>query len=260
MRAGRFIAMLVVLAVALTVVGCGSSGGSGGKIEGINWELRSNSSSGTARAIPSTVAVTALFKTGRISGNSGVNTYSGTYKLSGGSLTISKVATTLMAGPPEAMAVEQAYVAALEKVRSYTSNASGLSLFDSAGKQLLFFVQGKAVTLKGPWNVVSFFDGGSAVVGVMSGTSLTAEFGSSGVLKGSTGVNEYQGNYKVNGSSIAITGVKTTTGNQNPNPGVMEQEAQFLAALPLATTYTIKGDRLDLLRQGGTIAVVFQIK
>jgi heat shock protein HslJ len=266
MKAVRVITVVLilgfVLCLALCLAGCGSSGGSGGKIENVNWDLRSYDANGTMTSVPSGVQVTALFKSGRVTGSSGVNTYQGTYKLSGtGDITISKIATTLMAGPPEAMAVEQAYVKALEKAGSYTVDVSGLSLFAKNGTRLLSYEQGKTVSLtSSKWDVTSFFNGASAVTGVMSGTSLTAEFGSNGTLKGSTGVNEYQGSYKVDGSKITITDVKTTTGNQNPTPGVMQQEAQFLAALPLATKYTIKADRLDLLRSSGSIAVTMQAK
>ena len=37
-----------------------------------------------------------------------------------------------------------------------------------------------------------------------------------------------------------------------------KQETDFLAALELATSFLVTGDRLDLLRDGGTIAVTLQ--
>lgn len=142
MRVGKFIAVLAVLSLALAALGCGSSGGSGGKIEGVNWKLESYMIAGGTRAVPSSVTVTALFEEGRVSGESGVNTYRGEYKLSGASLRISNVATTLMAGPPEAMEVEQEFVSLLERTRTFTAEGTGLKMFDDAGAEILVFAEG----------------------------------------------------------------------------------------------------------------------
>lgn len=49
-------------------------------------------------------------ETGRIAGFSGVNRYFGTYELGDGTVTLSITGMTRMAGPPEAMALEQAFV------------------------------------------------------------------------------------------------------------------------------------------------------
>ena len=51
---------------------------------------------------------------GQVSGNSGVNTFSGTYEYDGNTLSIGPLAMTRMAGPPELMEQETLYLAALE--------------------------------------------------------------------------------------------------------------------------------------------------
>lgn len=73
----------------------------------------------------------------RLSGSGGVNRLMGGYTLVGNSLTFSQVATTMMAGPPEAMQQEQAVLAALATVRGFGIAGNDLTLTDEAGAPVL---------------------------------------------------------------------------------------------------------------------------
>ncbi len=77
---------------------------------------------------------------GRFAGSGGVNRLMGGYILDGATLTFSQVATTMMAGPPEAMAQEQAIVAALGRVRGYRITGDQLTLVDEFGQPALMAV------------------------------------------------------------------------------------------------------------------------
>ena len=70
----------------------------------------------------------------RFSGSGGVNRLMGGYTLVGNALSFSNAASTMMAGPPEAMAQEQTIVAALARVRGYTIAGDQLTLLDDAGQ------------------------------------------------------------------------------------------------------------------------------
>lgn len=74
---------------------------------------------------------------GRLSGSGGVNRMMGGYTVAGNTLTFSQVATTMMAGPPEAMQQEQAILAALATVRSFGITGNDLTLLDEAGTPVL---------------------------------------------------------------------------------------------------------------------------
>lgn len=52
-------------------------------------------------------------ETGMVAGNSGVNQYGGGYTLKGDSIEFGPMRSTMMAGPPEAMDLEQSFLAAL---------------------------------------------------------------------------------------------------------------------------------------------------
>lgn len=137
----RFSAFLVVALVAPLLVGCGGAG-QGGRIEGIDWTLRSYSSGGRLEAVPSGARVDAKFEAGTVSGFSGVNTYSGMYRLSGDDLDISGVASTMMAGPEDLMDLERAYLSNLEKTVSFRAGTDSLTLLDGDGRELLEYRKG----------------------------------------------------------------------------------------------------------------------
>lgn len=74
---------------------------------------------------------------GRFSGSGGVNRLMGSYIVDGKGLTFSQVASTMMAGPPEAMQQEQAVVAALGAVRGFSIVGDQLTLVDDSGHPVL---------------------------------------------------------------------------------------------------------------------------
>ena len=65
---------------------------------------------------------------GRLHGCGGVNRLMGSYTVSAGALTCGLVGMTMMAGPPEAMAYEQAFVAALAEPLDIVETPEGLDL------------------------------------------------------------------------------------------------------------------------------------
>lgn len=81
----------------------------------------------------------------RFHGSGGVNRLMGGYTRDGDSLTFSQVASTMMAGPPEAMAQEQTILAALGRVRGFTIAGDQLTLLDESGTPV---VKAVAVALR----------------------------------------------------------------------------------------------------------------
>jgi heat shock protein HslJ len=251
--------LVAVLAGAGLSAGCGSKGGKGGTLEGIDWVLRSYISGGAMQDVPASVTVDARFEGGRVSGSSGVNTYGATYTLSGSSLTIGDALSTMMAGPPLAMQVEQDYLAALPLSSSFTAGADSLNIYDKDGKQILTYARGQSPSLTGAtWEATGYNNGKEAVVSILNGTTITAVFGEDGSLTGSGGVNNYTSTYTTSGKSITITPPMTTL--MAGTPEAMEQEAAYLAALPTAATWSIQGSELALRREDGALVASYQAK
>lgn len=200
--------------------------------------------------------LTAAFTTsGAVSGFSGCNTYSGTYKTSGSSITVAKnLTSTQKACPRAVMTREHAFLAALTAARSYSIAKSALTLKGKRGTALLTFaVQSQA--LDGTvWNVTGYNNGKGAVTSAVVGTHLTAAF-DKGTIFGSAGCNEYNGPVKGTPPAIAIGPLAATRKTCESPSGVMTQETAFLTALQTAATYSIQGATLELRTKSGALAV-----
>jgi putative lipoprotein len=76
-------------------------------------------------------------QSGRFAGSGGVNRLMGSYVVDGPGLSFSQVASTMMAGAPEAMQQEQAIVAALGAVRGFSITGDQLTLVGDSGQPVL---------------------------------------------------------------------------------------------------------------------------
>jgi heat shock protein HslJ len=249
----------MLLALALGMAGCGSDNtsparsGTGGAstsgastsgpapLEGTSWILGTDALgvSGVEEFTP-----TALFNAGTVSGNSGCNGYSGSYRTSGGSMTISNVAGTQMSCGPIADAIETAYLGRLGKVASYAINGSTLTLSDASGSTLLTYSVSTA-TLAGDWHINAYLaTSGQAFTSVINGSNPTAKFGTDGSLSGTTGCNNFTGSYQTKGDTITISPLATT--RKACPADLTDQEAGILAAFQTATRFEVTKGRATL--------------
>ena len=98
-------------------------------------------------------------------------------------------------------------------------------------------------------------------VTLVPGTTITAIFGPGGTISGSDGCNQYSGSYMVSGSQLQVSPTLASTMMACGEPaGVMEQEAQYLAALQSAATYQIEGNVMQLRTKDDALAAIFNRK
>jgi heat shock protein HslJ len=255
MLAVGFCAGLIVLAA------CGPSGsqqGSGGDLTGKMWAL----SALMGEPLVAGTSITAQFTSdGKVGGSAGCNQYAGTYTVSGNTIQVSSpLASTRMACPQEVMDQESAYLKALGEAKTYAVKENQLTLSD-ANKTVVATYEAQSQDLAGSsWEVIAYNNGKQAVTSVMGGSTITAEFGKDGTLSGNAGCNDYNGSYTTTGDQISIGPVASTRMFCNDPEGVMDQEAQYLAALETAATYQIEGTVLELRTKDGALAVQFSRK
>jgi len=128
----------LVLVLALAACGGGEEGGTpaaSGSVEGAAWVLVAGVGVDGWEATPPT----ATFGGGTVAGSTGCNRYSASYALDGEALELGPIASTRMACPPPADAVEREYVAALERVAGWRLDGEQLVLLDEGGAELLRF-------------------------------------------------------------------------------------------------------------------------
>jgi heat shock protein HslJ len=110
------------------------------------------------------------------------------------------------------------------------------------------------------WEVTAYNDGSESTSDVLAGTTLTANFGEDGTLTGNSGCNDYSGPFKITNDQIGIGPLSSTRKACNDPAGVMEQEAQYLAAIDNAEVFVVDGNTLELRETDGTVMAVFTKK
>jgi heat shock protein HslJ len=139
-RHSKTLAAALIIAVSLFApAGCSSDSGSpdGSPLDGTQWKLTEWTLSSLD---PADFTITLRFADGQVSGNSGVNTYGGTYQVGpDNAFSVGQIAATEMAGPEPAMRAESAYLTLLGQAKSFKVAGGRLTLYDQGGNESLLF-------------------------------------------------------------------------------------------------------------------------
>ncbi len=227
-------------------------------LEGTLWQLVSyNGGQQAMKGVLPGTRITAMFEAGNVGGSAGCNNYNGPYEVSGNQISIGLLAGTMMmcSSPEGIMEQEAAYQTALQSAATYRIIASRLELISENGELAAVFSAAESVALEEtPWTVTSYNNGKGGVVSVVGGTELTMQF-VGGTVSGSSGCNDFNASYDIDGEQITVGPAATTRKMCAEPEGIMEQETQFLAALESVATYVIDGDKLDMHREDGARAL-----
>lgn len=208
------------------------------------------------RPVPSGIRATIRFDGGRVGGSAGCNHYSGPAHRSGGQVSFGPLAVTLRLCPPDVMAVESAYLSLLGEVDRMASDGDVLHLY--RGDEVVATFEVAAMTLTGPWLLVSYDDGRGGLVSVVAGSAITATFASDGGLAGSAGCNRYRTSYRSGDEELTIDPPMTTRMMCRDPDGIMHQERRFLDLLARSAAYRFDDDgRLELLNDAGSPMLQF---
>lgn len=225
-------------------------------LDGTLWTLDSylNEAGETVSLFPET-EITLGFEAAEFNGNASCNQYFGSYELNGDNITFGPMGMTEMfCLPEELMAQETAYAANLGLVRTYSQGQNELILADENGNPLLTYSTKVPTSLTNTlWQVIGYNNGSGGVVSVLQDTEMTAVFAEDGTLAGSSGCNNYTTTYEAEDPNISISEQMAVTRRACANEEQAEQEQQYLAALPLAATYTVTGDRLEIRDENGSL-------
>ena len=199
---------------------------------------------------------------GRLSGNAGCNTYNGGYEASGNALKVGPLVSTQMAcdQPSGVMEQEQQYLAALQNAATYEIAGDTLTIRDASGAMQVVAKVNTPAGLPGTsWKVMNYNNGKEAVVGLLTGSEISLNFGTDGRLSGNAGCNTYNGGYEASGTALKIGPLVSTQMACDQPAGVMEQEQQYLAALQNSATFEIVGDTLTIRDASGAMQVVAKV-
>lgn len=199
------------------------------------------------------VTVTLGFDDGAVFGTSGCNGYRSRYTANDDTLIVpGPVMGTMMMCDPERMEVERRFLALLTDVCSTSEQPGTLTLHDASGTALLTLRSPGRSDIVGAWSITSVHvPERQAIVSTDDGLGVDIDLEA---ISGDTGCNRFHGPYRLDGGDLTIGPVATT--RRAGSPEAMKQERAILAAIASVTGWRLGGDRIDLLRADGGIALV----
>ncbi len=192
---------------------------------------------------------------GLVSIQADCNRASAAYTLDGSTITITPGPTTLMACPEGSLGGD--FLEQLNNAAIYFFQDGDLFLdikFDGGTMRFVAQPSGLAGTT---WVVTGYNNGQQAVVSLLTGTEITAEFAADGRLSGSASCNTYNTSYTTTADGGFSVGPVAATRMLCSTPeGIMEQEQAFIAALESAATYQVRGDTLEMRTADDALALM----
>ncbi len=255
----RRLSLFIVLALALLMtIGAGKQLlAVTSPLDGTSWVL--NSLNGQ---LPLTgTSVTLQFEDGSASGTDGCNRYVRTYTTSRNTISFETAATggaagisTMMACPEAVSTQASEFMAALDATNEFVARGEFLVLL-SDNQVVATFASASQNLDDTSWQVTAYNNGNEAVVSLLEGTEITADFDSTEGLTGNAGCNDYFASYLAS-DGVILVGRVGSTFRFCPEPnGVMDQEIAYLDALGTAVRYTIEGNLLEMRDANDAIAV-----
>ncbi len=248
---GLLVCVSVVVGVALA--GCTqASSQDPAALKDVQWTL---SASSETEADLTNLGIIAKFDGTRMTGFSGVNSYTGPYEAGDdGTFESGPFASTMMAGPEPAMAAEAAYMKIVDAAEKYEVADGRLTLTTADDKTLTYDAAEPFDLAGSSWTVTGYNNGKEAVVGPVEGSELTLEFGTDKTVSGNGGVNTFNGPFESGDTSIKI-GPLMQTKMAGPEE-LMTQEQQYTIALQAATEWEVANNVLTLRDGEGAMQVV----
>lgn len=245
------LALLVVLLAA-----CGSPAASAAPSASADldptgaWELVAATVDGVPIELLDDHPVTAVLDASSLGGRSACNEYGGRIEGAGDGIRIAELFQTDMAcGPDGVMAIEQAYLAALGRVRAIELIDGQLALRGDA-VDLRFDPLPEPPTAElvdTTWVLETLFVGD--VASSPEGDRATLELRSDGTFSGSTGCRTFTGRWVEFGSQIQAP--EFQMGETECNPELAEQDSHVVSVLGDGFVPSVEGDLLTLLDPGG---------
>jgi heat shock protein HslJ len=223
------------------------------------WSLGSMVKDGaTVAIIPGTTITVKFTSDGSVNGAAGCNNYFASYTVSGNTMTVGPVGTTLMfcGAPAGIMNQETAYLGILQNASTFTVTAMELKITDKSGKNQLIYQKYQPAGLTGKYQLDSI-GLGSTVSRIIAGTNITANFAPDGNLTGSAGCNDYFARFRVSADGVTISGIGSTKKYCAEPGGVMTQEATYLSILQNVTSYSTINNQLNLMDASGKTTLFY---
>jgi heat shock protein HslJ len=222
-------------------------------LDGTSWTLVEVR--GLERAIEPVPAV--VFHGDSLHGSDGCNRFRMPYAVEGASLAFpAHGARTRNECAVELMRQADAFRTALEGTRSYRVQDGRLRLLSADGSTRAVLAA-RTVSLAGTrWKATALGSEAGAIAAIVPGTAPTLSFGPDGQVSGSAGCNRFVGRWRADGATTTVEPTATT--RMACGEAAMAQERAYLEALRSASWILLDGERLEMRRDSGTLAVALE--
>jgi heat shock protein HslJ len=243
---------LILLVGLLLLIAAPSALAADSALGGTNWVL---STLNGQLPLPGSTVTLQFGDDNSATGTDGCNRFTTTYTASRSTISIEPAASTMMACPEAVSNQATAFMAALGAANRYQLRSGQLILLDG-NRVLATFVAAKADLAGTTWLVTGYNNGREAVVSPLLGADIIVNIDDANLISGNAGCNDFFASVQATSSgAIEVSGIGATRRLCTNPAGVMEQEAEFFAALESAATFTVEGDFIELRNGDDAIAV-----
>ena len=217
------------------------------------WKLSAYGAAGAPTPAVATEQAGVTFNTdGTVTGNSGCNGFGGNYTLEDNQVSFDQIASTLMACDDPLMAQEDAVHKVLTETAIYKIEGDTLTITNHDSvlvltRRTLTTAEPESAPLIGSWKLSSRGTRdtlSSALADVEAGLT----FNEDGTLTGTSGCNEFGGNYTVDGNEITFNEIVSTL--LLCGPPVMEQEKAMYQILSETVAFQVEANTLTIMKNG----------
>ena len=131
---------IALLALTMAVSGCTPDAPDSSAVQQRTWVLQSLAGASVPEPAEGAATAELTLENGKVNGNGGVNILTGTYVLDGDALSFGSLASTKMAGPPEAMDQETQFLSALAAAAKVAVDGDTLRILQEDGTELMVMV------------------------------------------------------------------------------------------------------------------------
>jgi heat shock protein HslJ len=181
------------------------------------------------------------------------NTGSGAYQIDGSRISLAPGPLTRAACEPGSQG--ELFVALLGRVSGFLIGDGRLVLELGEDGSSMEFESMKPIALEGSsWLVRGYNNGKGGVVSMGPDATLHVTFTEDGTAAGSSGCNQFTGGYQRDGQQIRLGNIASTR-KMCEGEDVMQRESAFLGALASVASWEVRGERLQLRRADGALAL-----
>ncbi|TLM77449.1 MAG: META domain-containing protein [Actinobacteria bacterium] len=259
-RAGLVATLCVTAFAATLAAGCGGTQNDPEAAAPLigPWRMESYRDGDQLKPLLPDSHVTCEFAADAVSGDAGIDTFAGTYRVVNNDLRLRDVQAGASEGLPELVAQQKAFLEDLDRTRHFSVADGRLTLTAANGDVLVTLLPGTAAELVGSWRCTAYDAGGASLTKPAEGAEFTAEFGEGGSVSGATVAGPFVGAYET-ADAPALRLADLEILSDSVAADAEEKAAQdFLAALGETASYELGNGTLSLKDGRGYVVAMFE--